>query len=477
MTSTSRTQADHTPIAIRDVRSDARPRRAMPWLWQAQTVLARCRRDNKGVSSVVFAMSATALLGMAALATDGGLLYLARQRMQSAADAAAIAAASAQQYRTRQQALDAAREVAGLNSFTEDTSTVLVASPPSRGAFTTTSTAVEVILRHKQPVFLMPVFIGNDGAIVEARAVALLRTTTEVCFLALRGKVLLQNSSSITFQDCSIGSNSAVTGAVTIPQSNSAITAYSVVTPGTCAGCESTLPSSYYHYMTLPGGYQEGADKIANPYADLDASIPPGESCTTDKQISFQGTMKPFSATGKVYCGTGSQTTYRVENTGSVSFASGTYIFRNASLSVSSIASFSCTGCTFIFIGDTPGTFSITNTSKATLSAPAVNTYNSVYNGMLIYRRADASGAIKGSSSSPTLNLQSVGSFDLSGGIYLPNAYAKFSNTSGVSSKNCLAIVAGSLEVSSLSTVRIDTSGCPDNNVPVAAVKVPRLVE
>ena len=440
-------------------------------------MLTRCRHDTKGVSSVVFALSATALLGMAALATDGGLLYLTRQRMQSAADAAAIAAASAQQYRTQQQALDAAREVAALNSFTEENSTVLVARPPSRGAFTTNSTAVEVTLRHKQPIFLMPAFIRSDGATVGVRAVALLRTTTEVCFLALRGKVLLQNSSSITFQDCSIGSNSTAAGAVTIPQSNSAITAHSVVTSGTCAGCESTLPSSYYHYMTLPGGYQESADKIVNPYADLDASMPPGESCTSDKQISFQGSMKPFSATGTVYCGTGSQTTYRVENTGAVSFASGTYIFRNASLVVSSIASFSCTGCTFIFTGDTPGTFSIVNTSKATLSAPAVNTYNSDYNGMLIYRRADASGAIKGSSSNPTLNLQSVGSFDLSGGIYLPNAYAKFSNTSGVSSKNCLAIVAGSLEVSSLSTVRIDTSGCPDNNVPVAMIKVPRLVE
>jgi Flp pilus assembly protein TadG len=451
--------------------------RRQPLPLTVRALLGGCRRDRRGVTSVVFALSATALLGMAALAIDGGLLYLARQRMQSAADAAAMAAASARQFRTRQQALDAAREVAALNGFSAASSTIMVENPPSRGAFTTTDTAFEIVLRNKQPIFLMPAFIGDDSATVGVRAVAILRATREVCFLALRGRVLIQNSSSITFDRCSVASNSTATGAVTIPQSNSSFSAQSVVTAGTCAGCESTLPSSHYHYMTLTNGYQERADRIGNPYADLDASLPPSESCTADKQISFQASMKPFAETGTVYCGANGQTTYRVENTGAVTFRSGTYVFKNASLSISSIASFNCLGCTFVFIGDKPGTFNITNTSKATMGAPAFNTDSSAYDGMLIYRRANASGETVGSSSSPTLNMQSVGSFDFSGGIYLPNAYARFSNTSGVSSRNCLAIVAGSLEVSSLSTVRVNTSGCANDNVSVAAVQVPSLVE
>jgi hypothetical protein len=448
-----------------------------PWLRAARPLLATCRANCQGVSSIVFALSATVMLGMAALATDGGLLYLTQQRLQNAADAAATAAASARQYRTRQQALDAAQEVAALNGFDAVDDTIIVRNPPSTGALATNDAAFEVILRRRQPVFLMPALLGEETALVGVRAVALLKTTKEVCFLALRGGVLIQNTSRITFDGCSVGSNSTATGAVTIPQSNNSFTAQSVVTAGTCAGCESTLPSSYYRYMMLADGYQDGADRIANPYAELDAAPAPGESCSADQQLSFQASMKPYAETGTVYCGVNGQSLYKVENTGAVTFRSGTYIFKNASLSIGSIASFACSGCTFVFIGDTPGTFSITNTSKAVMSAPAFNSDSSAYDGMLIYRRANASGQSSGSSGNPTLNMQSVSSFDFSGGIYLPNAYARFSNTSGFSSRNCLAIVAGSLEISSLSTAQINSSGCKQDNLSVATVQVPRLVE
>lgn len=75
--------------------------------------LRRLRHDRRGATALLFAVSATALLSMVALAADGGLLYLGQRRAQNAADLAAVAAASAAETRTRNAALAAAARLQG----------------------------------------------------------------------------------------------------------------------------------------------------------------------------------------------------------------------------------------------------------------------------------------------------------------------------------------------------------------------------
>ncbi len=53
------------------------------------------RRNRRGVSLVIFAISSVAIIGMAALAIDLGMLLRTRAEAQRAADAAALAGASA----------------------------------------------------------------------------------------------------------------------------------------------------------------------------------------------------------------------------------------------------------------------------------------------------------------------------------------------------------------------------------------------
>ncbi|MFC0408550.1 TadE/TadG family type IV pilus assembly protein [Roseomonas elaeocarpi] len=429
---------------------------------------ARWAGDRRGSVALAFAASAVVLCGFAALSAEGGMLYLVQRRAQSTADAAALAAVTALNVRGRTVAFSAGREVAGLNGFAADARTTLaVNSPPATGAQSGNSQAFEVVLTRKTETALAGAVLGLREVTVRARAVATLQSSAPACLVALSGALTISNSSSFNSSGCAIGSNAAIAGAVTLAQSNSSIVTRMVSTVGTCSGCDNTR-------YTLTEGYRANAAPITNPYAGLDAKLKPSFSgtaqCQNNKATSISTSPVPIETSGKAYCGNLS-----IGNASSIPFPSGTYVFYNASLTIGSLSSVSCSGCTFLFLGDNAGSLSISNTSSVTMTAPALNKYDSDYNGMLFYRAATASAA--GSSSSPTLNLQSVSSFNLSGGIYFPNAYVRVGNVSSASPSSCLPLVGGTLEIGQLSGFRFDVSGCSTFNTGTGQVVVARLVE
>src|SRR5271167_222042 len=85
----------------------------------------------RGQVLVLATMVIVVLVGMVALATDLGILWSERRQMQSATDAAAIAAVSA--LRSSGNVTSAARNVASLNGFTNgaNSTTVTVNNPPA----------------------------------------------------------------------------------------------------------------------------------------------------------------------------------------------------------------------------------------------------------------------------------------------------------------------------------------------------------
>ena len=102
------------------------------------------------------------LLGFAGLATDLGLLWNTRLRMQSAADAAALAGADsllegATDYTTP------AKSASTQNGFTDGSGTtgdsnnvtVTVANPPTTGAHTGDNSAVQVTISQSQPTYFL----------------------------------------------------------------------------------------------------------------------------------------------------------------------------------------------------------------------------------------------------------------------------------------------------------------------------------
>ncbi|WP_191058665.1 pilus assembly protein TadG-related protein [Geminicoccus harenae] len=424
--------------------------------------------DRRGAVSLIFAVSATAFFGFAALATEAGSWYLVRRNAQNAADAAAMAGVIALQLATpanRAAKISAVgADLAAQNGFANDTGTmVAVRHPPTSGAQTGNQAAVEVQITQAQPLLLADLFL-DEPPVVSVRAVAVLQDRSRVCLLALTGSVTIQNSSSFSADGCAVGSNSTGAAAINIPQSNSSVVAQSMISAGGCSGCGRSS-------VRLSRDYQEYAVPSTNVYAHLDAKPAPAvASCHNTGPLNVNGPLTPYNASQrKAYCDN-----VTVSNTSSVTFPSGTYVFRDASLTIGSISSFTCLNCTFLFIGANPGRLSISNLSSARITAPAANTLDADYDGMLFYR---ASSGTTGNSGSPTLNLQNVSSFDLAGGIYFPGAYVRMGNVSSVSNADCLPIVGGTLDIGNLSSFRISVAGCAAYGTPVPAQQGPRLVE
>lgn len=110
------------------------------------------------------------LMGFAALAADVGILWSEKRQMQTAADAAAIAAATA--LRNGGSMNSAADDVAALNGFSNGANGVVVTvnNPPASGVEAGNSGFVEIIVSQPEPTYFMRV-LGYASVKVSARAV------------------------------------------------------------------------------------------------------------------------------------------------------------------------------------------------------------------------------------------------------------------------------------------------------------------
>ncbi|MGB7189962.1 MAG: pilus assembly protein TadG-related protein [Acidobacteriaceae bacterium] len=142
-------------------------------------------RNESGQTLVMVALSLSVLLGFAAFATDIGVMLHEKRLAQTAADSAAIAAASAVTYGgNASNAGLAAAAASGFTPATDSsgnvTTSVSISLPPVDGTFATQAGYVEAIITQQTPGFFMRVF-GSDGMTVSARAVATYLGTGDAC--------------------------------------------------------------------------------------------------------------------------------------------------------------------------------------------------------------------------------------------------------------------------------------------------------
>src|SRR5258705_3899473 len=138
-------------------------------------------RNRSGSVAILTAVGLTMILGSVGLGTEGALLLLKRQEMQSAADSAAFSGATAiRQGNTAFNFRAHARGVAATYGFVDGTAnaTVTVNNPPTAGSHTVAAIgataaagAVEVIVTQPQSALFSKVF-GFASISVTARAVA-----------------------------------------------------------------------------------------------------------------------------------------------------------------------------------------------------------------------------------------------------------------------------------------------------------------
>jgi Flp pilus assembly protein TadG len=193
--------------------------------------------DRRGVTAIVFAVSATALLGVVGLATEVGAWYLGRIQAYNVADAAALAgalaAAAPQGSAAATFNVDGDQTVLQFKSSFPNATVAVVASSSNNPTATTIQIRIPFI------PLLASLFTNDPTVTVAATAEAVVQPVNTACALSLGNLTITQNQASYGGIDgfgCYYASNATNSAAVTFVNGASII-AGGVTTPGDCSGC------------------------------------------------------------------------------------------------------------------------------------------------------------------------------------------------------------------------------------------------
>ena len=250
------------------------------------------RRGERGQIIPLLAIAMVVLLGAATLAVDVGYWRYQQRLAQSAADSAAIAGAGELAYPAAADWSAAAMSDATRNGFTDDGGAnviVKVNNGPDSGAYAHNNSAVEVIIKKKQPSFFAGIFGLTQW--ISVRAVAMLNTNGVYCIYALGGNIDLRGGGrgGVTAPTCGMVTNVdlIVTGSANVDARSIGYVGnpplggvYPLGRPlktvpvsdpcSTIAGC------AYLQNLTLnnPGALHTGCQPFPAPNP-----LPPGEYC------------------------------------------------------------------------------------------------------------------------------------------------------------------------------------------------------
>jgi Putative Flp pilus-assembly TadE/G-like len=162
----------------------------------------------------ITALMMLALMGFVALAVDVGSWYTTQTRMQTAVDAAALAAAIelADPGYAESDVVAAAEDGATWNGFDpDDGATVAVTIAPD-------GESVEVVITETSAAAFAGLFL-EDPVSIQARAVGGLKAGAPICLLALdpgaSNALYLDSNAELNAPDCAVHVNSASSSALT----------------------------------------------------------------------------------------------------------------------------------------------------------------------------------------------------------------------------------------------------------------------
>jgi Putative Flp pilus-assembly TadE/G-like len=446
------------------------------------------------------------------LGTEVGGWYVAKRHTQNVADAAALAGVMAMQANSTTCtgtvtggttgatiASNAANAVAKQDGIS---SGVTVHCPPQTGSHTTNGSAVEVYaVQNAGPVFASA-FLSKSNVQIVSRSVAAPGGTTQtgpVCVLGMDTATNAQNiqitgSSTVTGPTCVVASNGSNNQSVSI-NGGSVLTAYTITTVGGCQSGACTAPAAV---LTKP--VTTSGSVTQNPFCSIFVTSDCPNSAVGVTLTNFGTSSTCVNVTGvatttNVACsscqqsgtnlnsgtttlqpninssgssGTGTATAYCAVNTGNggtLTLTPGTYFFWNGTLNWNG-GTINCPSCvvggagvTLIVTGTAGGNWGFTANSSQmtiTLNAPLTNSYNSAFDGVLLYVVGKVCSTAASGPNNCTNNKVSINgsaSTTLNGAIYTPGSQLTYSG--GSASNGCVEIIADTVEFSGSST-----SGC-----------------
>jgi Flp pilus assembly protein TadG len=206
---------------------------------------ARFMRDRSGAYAIMFGLMAPVFIGALALGSETGLWYSIQERMQGAADSAAISAAVGLNAGNTNVTLQADATAASYKFVNGASGTVVtVNNPPLSGSYVANTGAVEVIIKQPQKNLFSSLFLKSP-VVIQGRAVAV---GSVACVLALSQTPLVSLVTGIAAaafanvlaDQCTVADNSPGLVALTVALFSS-ITAQKVKVVGGFLGLLGTV--------------------------------------------------------------------------------------------------------------------------------------------------------------------------------------------------------------------------------------------
>ncbi len=357
------------------------------------------------------------LMGFLALSVDVGLMFHAKRQMQTAADAAVLAAALDYKFNgSVWSAKQAGQSAATANGVTNGVNgaSVAINMPPVAGPSAGASGLIEAIVSQPNHTFFLRV-LNSNSVTIGARAVSG-SGPGDGCVWALAKSgtdISITGSGVISIPDCEVFDNSDSTNALTLTGSGS-LTAKAIGIVGnyrkTGSGSISPKPVT-------------GIAPVSDPLSNLVFPTVNTGGCSAAKSYSDSSphTLGPGCYNGISLTGSGSLTltpgNYTINGnltasgSAGINFGAGQYIV-TGNLGVTGSGPLSGSGITFY----TQGTTSVTGSSSFNLSAPT----SGANSGLLFFQSRSDTNAITVSGSS---NMQ------LQGIIYAPSSALSFNGS------------------------------------------------
>lgn len=407
--------------------------------------LKRLWHDRRGNALIIVGASLPMLVGAAGLATDTIQWTLSKRELQRAADSAAFAGAYALAMGdTASPAVTKdldnntnfwrPSKVGGHNgtSLTAEP-TVAFPTPPA-----TYTNAVRVTISMQKRLGFSSMFM-TAAPTITASATAAQVPSDEYCLITLKrrgGAAIKFSGNPVVNLGC---------GAISDSETNPAVDVGGTYTlNATVVAGVGTLPSSITGVTTLRPHQVPMADPF---YGQYSTTVPSGMNCTNFQSHTSNGNTNPKTVTAGCFTSfaPNGNTTYNLDP--------GVYYLQNTDLKLAGQDVINCTGCTFIFTGDTPGKPDINGTTTVNISAPTDPA--SPYYKMLFIQAANAA-----TENNVTINGTNNSKFD--GTMYFPKGQVTFSGTSGASTK-CAMIVAYTAVFTGNTNLQNDLTGCTAN--------------
>lgn len=384
----------------------------------------RYLKDHKASVSTMSAMMFPALVGLTALGVDASSWMMERRNLQTAADAAAIAAAW-EAARGNDEVLQrgVATTEATNNGFAPDRNGLLDLDYDDD--VTGAVSQVSVTLSQDAHMYFAKMIMPS-GVRVEVSAEAIVTEPGEdFCILSLdssaSGAVTTSGTVDLMMPDCGIAVNSSADDALTV-NGNVDITVEDINIVG---GIETNGGSGDINYESLV----TGGSVVYDPYADVE--IPDFTSCTAQQMRNGLRVNRTRTLTPGVYCGG-----ITVTGNNTLTFSPGVYILDGGGLSISGGGSVIAHDVTIILTNSggstygSYGTFDITGNRNLYFSA----TDSGDTAGIVLFqdRNAPANGVNR---------ILGSNVVEIDGVIYIPSQEVNYGGGVAITSDVCTQII------------------------------------